>query len=216
MERLFNMNNRFFTFMGRIADLIVLNILFMVCCIPIVTIGSALTALFYVELKAVRNEESYIIRSFFKAFRDNFRQSTILWLIMLATGALLYVDFAVLKVLPDSTVMIVRYGLWIITLLYTMVSLYLYALQAKFYNPIKNTLKNALLMSIKHLPYTLMMLLTTIIPVVLVFFSGNACLLIYGLFVWLMIGFSGIGFINSWCLMRVFDNYIPKETETLE
>ena len=67
MDRLFNMDNKFFTVMGRVADLIMLNVVFLICCLPIVTIGASLTALHYVTLKMARNEESYIIRSFFKS-----------------------------------------------------------------------------------------------------------------------------------------------------
>ena len=66
MDRIFNMDNKFFTFMGRVADLIILNLLFLLCCIPIVTIGPAITAMYYVTMKMVRNEEAYIARSFFK------------------------------------------------------------------------------------------------------------------------------------------------------
>lgn len=69
MDRLFNMDNKFFTVMGRVADLIMLNVVFLICCLPIVTIGASLTALHYVTLKMARNEESYIIRSFFKSFK---------------------------------------------------------------------------------------------------------------------------------------------------
>ena len=58
MDRLFNMDNKFFVFMGKIADLIILNLLCLVCCLPIVTAGASITAMFYVTLKMVRNEES--------------------------------------------------------------------------------------------------------------------------------------------------------------
>ena len=63
MDRLFNMDNKFFTVMGRVADLIMLNVVFLICCLPIVTIGASLTALHYVTLKMARNEESSIIRT---------------------------------------------------------------------------------------------------------------------------------------------------------
>ena len=69
--------------MGRVADLIILNLIFIVCCIPIVTIGPALTALYYMTLKMARNEETYIIRGFFKSFKENFRQAIVIWLIIL-------------------------------------------------------------------------------------------------------------------------------------
>ena len=92
MDKLFNMDNKFFTVMGRVADLIMLNVVCLICCLPIVTIGASLTALHYVTLKMARNEESYIIRSFFKSFKQNFKQATIINLIMLVIAAILYMD----------------------------------------------------------------------------------------------------------------------------
>ena len=65
-DSLFNMDNAFWRTMGKIADLIILNILFIICCIPIVTIGASYTALYTVMLKLVKNEEPYIFRGFFK------------------------------------------------------------------------------------------------------------------------------------------------------
>ena len=80
MGRFFNMDNKFFVFMGRIADLCMLNILCIVCCIPVITAGASLTAVYYVTMKMVRNEESYIFKGFIQAFKENFKKSTIIWL----------------------------------------------------------------------------------------------------------------------------------------
>ena len=83
MNRFFNMDNKFFVFMGRVADLLLLNFLCILCCIPVVTAGASITALYYVTLKMARDEESYIARSFFRSFKQNFKQSTIINIIML-------------------------------------------------------------------------------------------------------------------------------------
>ena len=64
MNRFFNMDNKFFVFMGRVADLLLMNFLCILCCIPVVTAGASITALYYVTLKMARDEESYIARSF--------------------------------------------------------------------------------------------------------------------------------------------------------
>ena len=71
MDRFFNMDNKFFTFMSRVADLIILNLLCIVCCIPVVTIGPSIAAMFYVTLKMVRNEESYIVRGFLNPLTES-------------------------------------------------------------------------------------------------------------------------------------------------
>ena len=107
MNRFFNMDNKFFVFMGRVADLILLNILCILCCIPIVTAGASITALYYVTLKMARDEESYIIRSFFCSFKQNFKQSTLIWILMLAAGVLIHMEksaLAVITILPMTLV----------------------------------------------------------------------------------------------------------------
>lgn len=83
-------------FLSRVFDLIILNILFLVCSIPVITIGASFTALYSVTLKMVRNKESYIVRGFLQAFTKNFLQSTCLWIPCLTGGIFLYIDFHIL------------------------------------------------------------------------------------------------------------------------
>ena len=147
MGRFFDMDNRFFTFMSRVSDLIILNLLCILCCLPIVTAGASITAMFYVTLKMVRNEEAYIAKSFFKSFKQNLKQSIIINLIMLVTGALLYFDLTIAKSmsgLPGKALSVV---FMMILLLYVMVFIYIYPVLAKFYNTTKNTFINAFLIS---------------------------------------------------------------------
>ena len=77
----------------KICDMICLNVIWLICCIPIVTIGASTTALYSVMLKMVKNEEGYIFRSFFKAFKENFRQSTVIWLLFVLVSVIWWIDF---------------------------------------------------------------------------------------------------------------------------
>ena len=88
----FNYDNPVWRFIGKFGDLIILNVLWFVCSIPIFTIGASTTAVYYVTLKLARNDDGYTIRSFFKSFKENFKQATIIWLIMLAVGLILGFD----------------------------------------------------------------------------------------------------------------------------
>ena len=81
MGALFNLENPVWNFMGKVADLVILNLLALICSIPIVTIGASWTAMYYVTIKIVRKEEGYIIRDFFRSFKENFKQATIIWLL---------------------------------------------------------------------------------------------------------------------------------------
>ena len=84
MSSLFNMDSPIMRFLSRVCDIMILNILCIVFCIPIITAGASVTAMYTVTLKMVRGEESYIFKGFLKAFKENFKQSTIIWLMMAA------------------------------------------------------------------------------------------------------------------------------------
>lgn len=210
MDRFFNMDNKFFTAMNRIADLIILNLLCLVLCIPVITIGPALTALFYMTLKMVRNEESYIVRGFFHSFKENFRQGLVINLIMLAAGGLLWLDFSLVNQMEGTTAIVMYFLLMIVLMLYLMVFTYIYPVLAKFVNTIKGTFTNAFLMSIRHLPYTLLMILATVVPIVAIYFASGQ---LQGILtpLYLLLAISSVAYVNSHFLVKIFDQYIPKE-----
>lgn len=97
MSNFFNMDNGLFRALGKLADLMLLNILFLVCSLPIFTIGASFTAMYYVTLKLAENEEGYIARGFLKSFKQNFKQATIIWLILLFFGIVLVLDLLILQ-----------------------------------------------------------------------------------------------------------------------
>ena len=210
MGRFFSMDNKFFTFMNKVADLCILNIICLVCCIPIVTAGASITAMYYVTLKMVRNEEAYIVRSFFKSFKDNFKQATIINLIMIAVGAVLYLDLNVAKNMPGSAGQIFHVFFMAFVIIYYVLFLYVYPILARFYNTIRNTIKNALCMAIRHLPYTVVMVLIGLCPLLLLFIgSYQIQSTLFVLF--LVMGFGVIAYCNSFFLVKIFDHYMPKE-----
>ena len=208
MGRFFNMDNKFFVFMGKIADLCMLNLLCIICCIPIVTAGASLTALYYVTMKMVRNEEAYIFRSFFRSFKQNFKQATVINIIMLAAAALLYID-------TNIAGKILGMIFAAFTLLYVMILLYVYPLLAKFYNSVKNTFKNAILMAIRHLPYTILMLLICACPILILFIPSFQIQMSLIMLV-ILFGPAVIAYGNSHFFVRIFDKYIPEESVSEE
>lgn len=212
MGRLFNMDNKFFQVMGRIADLLILNLLFLVCCIPVITIGPSLAALHYVLLKMSRNEESYLIRSFFKSFKENFRQGVIINLILLAAALILYVDFNLISSMTGMMAKALYYIFLVLTLLFAMMYMYVYPLLAKFYNSVSTIFKNSMLMAIRHLPYTLLCLVISVLPFGIFLvpsYQAQATLLM----LFFLMGCSLVTFINDHFFVKIFDNYIPDEEE---
>ena len=88
----FNYDNPVWRFIGKFWDVLIVNLLWIVCSIPIVTIGASTTAMYYVTLRLARDDDGYTFRSFFKSFRENFKQATAIWLIFLTVGLLLACD----------------------------------------------------------------------------------------------------------------------------
>lgn len=214
MRNFFNMDNGFFRVLSRMADLMILNILFILCCIPIITIGPALTGMYYVTLKMAVNEEGYIARAYFKSFRQNLRQGIILWLIMLLIGIVLVLDILILRNASGTFYTVMRILILGTTIVYLMVLLYVFPTLSRFDNSIRRTLKNALLMSILDFPRTILMFLITVGAVIVTFLNGYT--LMYGILVWIMLGFSTVAYVNSRFLAKIFKKYMPAEESESE
>lgn len=195
--------------LGRLCDFILLNILWVVCSIPLFTIGASTTALYTVMLKIVRNEEGYIVKGFINAFKENFKKSTIIWLILAAVGIVIGIDSRVAAAM-SSTMRIVFQSVFIIFgLVWLCVVIYVFPLTARYENTVRNTFKNALLLSVAKLPYTLLMLVITAGPVLLTFL--NTMTLMVGLGLWIIAGVSLVAWLNSFLLRKVFEIFHTEE-----
>ena len=211
MSNFFNMDNSLWRFLGRLADVMILNIVFLITCLPVVTIGAAWTSLSYVTLKMSRDEESYIVKSYFKAFRQNFRQATAIWGTALVAMFIFYMDFHIIRSMNPSMAQAMFLLLAAIAMLAALTLLYVFPVLAKFDNTILNTIKNAFFMAIGNLPRTLLMAAVIVGSVVLTFLSQQT--IAVGMLVWIMVGFALIAFLNAHILVKVFDKYIPQEEE---
>ena len=207
MGKIFNYDSKFFAGMTKVSDTIIINILFVICSIPIVTIGASITALYSVSMKITRDEEIYAAKEFIKQFKQNFKQSTIIWIILLVIGLFIGLDFYLCSLMSDNTIsMIFKFIFTIVSVVLAFILIYVFPLTARFENSIKNTLMNAVLMSIKHLPYTLIMLVLTLMPLGAFVLFGKY----WGQIVFLdtCISFGVVAYINSMLLNKIFNGYI--------
>lgn len=209
MRDFFSMDGTLFRFLSKVADIMILNLLFILCCLPVVTIGAAVTALSYVTLKMKDQEEGYIWKSFFQSFKQNFGQATVIWLIMLALGAVLRVDLWLTGAMHGNLQLLMRVCVGAGILVWLMVFLYVFPLQSRFYNTIGMTMKNALLLAIGNFPRTACMILVMIGAAVLTVWNNMTFW--YGILVWLMFGFAAIAWINSQLLYGIFAKLMPEE-----
>ena len=154
-------------FLNKLCDIMILNILVLGFSLPIFTIGAAVTAGYYMSFKMVKNEENYIVKGFWKAFKENFRQSTALWLIILAVCGVLFVDYRIVLYSGLSFDRWLRLGLITVTLIIALGVSFVFALQARFTNTVKHTLKNSFLMALSHLPSAVLFVVSYAVPVIL-------------------------------------------------
>lgn len=207
MNRLFDIDNGFFRFMGKICDMMLLNLLTLICCIPVITIGPALTALYYVSMKIVRDEEGYIFRGFFKSFKQNFKQGVILELIVAVCAVLLYVDMRVTyNWMAQEASFLIRllfFALLGFTMLAVVAAVYVFPVLAKFENSIKKILINSVMMAVRHLQFSILMVIIIVAAGVLIY--------IYPIALFFVIG--GAAFLNSIILRKIFDNYIKVDSQ---
>ena len=218
LQGLFNYDNPVWRFIGKLGDLIILNVLWIVCSIPIFTIGASTTAVYYVTLKMVRDEEDSTIKSFFRSFKSNFKQATAIWLILLAAGAVLAFDFwffinGMMGIGGNIKIALVAvFGGFL--LIYLFILTYVFPLQARFYNPVKRTLFNAFFMSIRHLFHTIGILALDVLIVygsyLSLFYLPQISLLL------ILFGLPLVAFVNSYFFTAIFKRYMPKEEEKTE
>ena len=188
--------------LSKIFDMVCLNLLWILCSIPIFTIGASTTALYTVMLKMVKNEEGYIFRGFFKAFKDNFKQATIMWLVILALAVVWWVDFNFSGAIGGNIGFALNVIFILLGILLLSVAIYVFPLTARYVNTVRNTFKNALILTIARLPYTLLMIVIMIAAVVFSFWTVQTLMLALPL--WMLIGVSLITWVYSWLLRRVF------------
>lgn len=155
MRFLFSPDSLIMQVLSRFCDLVILNLVFLLTCIPIFTIGPALTALYDVCFRMDTEREGKLLPTYFRAFRENFRQGTLLWLLLLLLGAAScwnMTRFSALGGTPGFLLCLLSMAVLILVIL---VFVYTFPLLSRFRNTALGTLRNALLLSIAHLPRSL-------------------------------------------------------------
>ncbi len=207
MGRFFSIESPLFNFLTKVADLILLNFLAMICCIPIITIGASMTALNYVALKMVRDEECYITRAFFKSFKENFKQATIIWIILLVGIAIIAGDIFIFTYSTLKFPAWLKIALMSVAIIGLFTIMHLFPVLAKFDNTIKNTFKNSLFMGILSFPKTVLMMVVWVLPLVLAAFFFQIFPIIFCL------GISAPAYLSARLYNKTFKRFEPEETQ---
>lgn len=180
---MFRFDGPLMTVLNKIKDMVFLNLCTLLCCIPLITVGASLTAAHYAALKMRRDCDNHVVKNFFHSFRQNFGQSTLLWLIWAAAAAVCLLSYWMYSEV-DGMLSILPGGVAAIGLFLLMLFVWLFPMQARFINPIWRILKDSFVLACRHFGRTVLMILT----VVLGFFMW--CVGIKLLWIPLLFGFS--------------------------
>lgn len=205
--KFFNLDSPLMQALNKVADLMLLNALTLICCIPVITVGPSLTAMHYMALKIARNEEGYITRGFFKSFKENFKQGVAIWLIQLFVILVLVGDFCIMAYSGLEFNKFLQVILLAIAIMVFFISMFLYPVLAKFENTVFHTIRNALFVGVLQFPKTVLMMILTVLPVVLFFLFQQLIPIVF------LFGLS----VPAWLSAKLYDKFFRKlENQYLE
>lgn len=207
MKGLFSPDNPVMKFIVKIGYIWYLNILWLVTSLPLITIGASTTALIYSSMKLLK-DDGYPTQNFFKSFKKNFRQSTAIWLIYLAVGALLALDLVAWNK-QGQNVNFAQGLVFAILILYMLSFTYVFAIQSKFVNPVISTISFSFILPFKHFKETILMVVVEAVVIYL-----NVTTIFAVNFVTLNFGVGLIAYLFAVYYRKVFENYIPRQEET--
>ncbi len=202
---IFAVDGKLARFLNRLGSLFVLNILTVICCVPVFTAGAAMTALYTSTLRITRKEEGHIVTGYFKAFAANFKQATKVWLLGGAAIAFMAFDIWLLKNMEGTFGQVYRILLFLLILFVMMQLLYAFALMARFQNTVGNTLKNAIVLSVGKIGPALVVLLAMALPVLLLMISYRLVV------VDILLGISGPVYLTSFYFTSLFKRFEKEE-----
>lgn len=169
---IFSIDSPLYKFMLTLKDLFLLNMMWLLCSIPIVTMGAATTAAYTITLKMVSDEEGYIIRPFWKEFKANIKKGSILGVIALAAAYAMYIDFQLFHVAEKYNVMFLIVGVVGVFLLF-MHTIYAFPLLARYENTVVQTMQNSYSIAAKFLGRTAFLALLLLFELAIIFWNAT-------------------------------------------
>lgn len=215
MKKLLSLDSPIVQFMEHVADFFILNLLTVLCCIPVITVGAALTAHVKIMQNLTLGEEQPVVKAYFRAFKDNFKQATAVWLLAALLIAFYAVDIFVIYVYFDEGWAQMTYAfLAILGFVALGVLCNAFALIARYENTVKEHLRNGFILTFAYLPRTLLVVLLAALPLLMAIISIE--LFLNTLMIWLTFGISLVLFLQALIYKPILLNLDPKEEQMQE
>lgn len=202
MKNLFNPENPVIKFLSHFYDLMVLNFFFIITSLPVFTIGASVCAAYHITLKLAEGEDPYIIKTYFKSFRENFKQATLLWIPILFAIAFFSADLFIIYNVIDKSYDFLQFPVWIIIFVIVSLMIYAFPLLSSYECSTKQLLKNAVLLSLANVPTTVFIVVLHLGILYIASTSGRNLVIVGSLA--LFFGFSALMYFCSLFLLRIF------------
>lgn len=200
-------NNRFFNFMSKVGDCIILNLLFLFTSIPIFTIGASACALYSCVKLRIADEESTVLQDYKKAWKANFIPATTISIVYILAFVLFYFFSSYIASHMQNFLLLILYLIYFVMVSFSI--LYVFPLQTTFVNEPLTIIKNAFLTSLKHLPMTLGLFICTYLPLVITWLFPQIFYFTFAY--WIFIGCSLCACCSVFITKMVFKQYIPSD-----
>lgn len=214
MNKIYKMlgnDSLFGRFFGTLGDMITVNLLFILCSIPVITFGASFTSMYHALLRRLKYGDSSLARDFFRSFKQNFRQSTLSWVISVVFVIIFSADFGMFGpggVYPVTTI---YYLILVLSVIFAITAMFVFPVIAAFQNTLKNLWIQAFFMAAKNIPSALAVLFLNIVPLYLTLTTPVPQIFGTALFVWIIAGFGCIAWINTFLFYRIFHPYLDSE-----
>lgn len=176
--KFFSVDSPLYTFLSTLWNVVKINILWLVCSLPIITLGPATVAAFSVCLKMVDDREGDVGRQFIKAFKENMKQGIPLGLLFLFCSYVIYLDFEINRALEEGSWALIIFGI-VACFTFGMSFIYAFPLSARYENTMVNTLKNSVRIATRYFVRTIV--LVAVIAVEVFLFLWNSTTLFFGI-----------------------------------
>ena len=204
MNKLLNPDNAFFTFMGRLFDLVVLSVLWLLLSIPIVTIIPATSALYYSVVKVVRRDRGYLAKEFWRSFRQNLRQGSLCSIVVIVAIFVMVIDFNYALALMGSGEVLgsAFFGVFLVlSVLIFAILMYLCPILSRFEMKFTGLFKTAFFLSARHIITTVCLLILFVVVLL------GCYIILPGMFLFPAFGVL----ISSYLMEPIFKKYVPSK-----
>lgn len=209
MGNIFRWDSPFAQKLAMVGNSILLNVLWLLCSLPVVTMGASTAALYYVVFQYQTSDETAVIKPFFRAFAKNFKQATLLWIPILLIAVVLILDLRYLFAFGGSTLMGVI--IFLVSMVFLLIQPQLLPQVARFENKLGTVIKNAALLTILHMPSAFLMATLNVLPVIILFLFPVEFM--RWLPLWVGIWFSLVAYMNGRMLLKQWAKHMPQKEE---